>query len=194
MPTPCVLYRNGNAAGPRINHVRCGHDIVCYMNKSVQWVQAGTGGISVYAARDPRKYWWSLPAGSEIPYGLVLVPDPAIPGHYFWEPATDMSMARYQQLLLKIGPWARVSLVEDYIDVQNIAAYGGRGSHMELSPKTKRFLSIAVANQIRLYETQLEDSKLAEDGHSDLVNDMMAYKLILEALNEPEKASPEVEQ
>jgi hypothetical protein len=65
--TPRDLYRVGNAATARFDVIRP-DDIDIYTVSGVDWVQAGTGGISTFASLTPRLKgkWWKLPAGSNF--------------------------------------------------------------------------------------------------------------------------------
>jgi hypothetical protein len=182
MATPCILYRNGNSTSPRMDHVRCGHNINCFQQNNSQWVKAGTGGISTFSNHDTKKHWWELPIGSVIPNGLRVTQDPVDHSHYFWEPENDMTLNGYQQLLLQVGPWNKVT-VDNTFKSKEVNEPKGIIEMQNMSPKSKRFIQMALSNQIKNYEEQLNNPTLDEDIHSDLVNDLMLFKGLFDAFS-----------
>jgi hypothetical protein len=106
--TTADLYRRGNAAGPRMTHVRVGKDVVTYTRAGVDWVAAGSGGVSTFATQGPGKNWWLLPAGFDCPEGLIVVNDHG--NHYSWEPKVDLPLSAFVALLASVEPaFRRVS-------------------------------------------------------------------------------------
>lgn len=106
------LFRRGNAASPRLDHVRAGADRLaqgrpvdvgtCLVNGEV-WVTGGEGGISTFdrpLSSEPN--WWLIPAGTELPPELLVRRDHATPDgrtHYALAPAHDMPLAVYRRAL-----------------------------------------------------------------------------------------------
>jgi hypothetical protein len=105
MPTTSVaLYRRGNTTAPLLDNVRPG-DVGTYMEAGVEHVIAKSGGISCNETGvdggDRRE--WSLAQGVDYPDELYLRQDDHIVGHWFIEPAVNMSMPRYKDLLATLG-------------------------------------------------------------------------------------------
>jgi|GEM_PF-6638802 len=173
MPTTVNLYRNGNATSPRMDNVRS-TDVTIQDRSGVPWVVGGSGGISTYDTRDDRRYWWQLPSGSAVPAGLNLVLDPDLPGHWLWEPGSDMTLANYKQLLLQVAPWERVTLMSDETGLLDNAPLSP--AFAALSPKVARFLLGAVDAQLAQHLGALDTA--GEDDASELTNDVMLYRLI----------------
>src|SRR5262245_53608621 len=100
--TPVDLFRAGNAGGPRLDHVRPNRDIAAYRQGGVDWVRAGTGGVSTFASRKPwGGIWWRLPAGTTHSDLLLVYNDHG--DHWVWAPAQDMGMDRYTALLARLN-------------------------------------------------------------------------------------------
>lgn len=197
MVTTVKLWRNGNATSPRLDNVRDG-DIVTWDYQGRTYVQAGTGGVSTYADGTPgyptpgQKNWWSLAAGSEISTFLNVVLDPAIAGHYLWEPAYNMPLARYVNALKEAGtapPWVKRVLAEEEVPAAEVAGVAGAGNTsgpaeavrsdgMNASPKTLRFIVAALDHEIGHLADAIEDESRSEDEQSDLTNDLALYRLI----------------
>jgi hypothetical protein len=106
--TPIDLFRSGNSRSPRLDNVRIGGadpDVDTFADAvNTTWVVANGKGISSSDTVDPT--WtgkpWRLPAGTIFPDGLRLFEDD--PGHWVWEPATDMPLANYEGLLATVNP------------------------------------------------------------------------------------------
>ena len=96
------LYRRGNAAGPRMTHVRIGKDVTVFRRDGVDWVQARSGGVSTFATPGIGNLWWELPAGFEYPDDLIVVNDHG--GHFSWEPQIDLPLTDFVALLKSIEP------------------------------------------------------------------------------------------
>jgi hypothetical protein len=100
--TPVDLYRRGNATSPRIDHIRS-IDVGRFTLSGVEWVVGRSGGISTFASSPSpgRGKIWRLPAG--VPYSdeLVLINDHG--NHWSWEPAQNMELTRYRELLAALG-------------------------------------------------------------------------------------------
>ncbi len=95
--TTCDLYRMGNATSARLDHVRpidVEHTVVA----GVDWVRAGTGGVSTFSVPAPGKgRWWKLAAGYD--YGTLLLVWNDVGNHWSWEPSIDMPLSDYRSLL-----------------------------------------------------------------------------------------------
>ena len=100
--TTTDLYRRGNAAGPRLAQVRIGKDVVGYQKSGVDWVVAGSGGVSTFSVQGPGKNWWVLPAGYDYPVEISVVNDHG--NHYSWEPNVDLTLADYLAILAAVEP------------------------------------------------------------------------------------------
>jgi hypothetical protein len=99
--TPVEFYRRGNAAGPRMDHVRP-MDVSSFTRNGVEWVVARSGGISTFASLPPgHGRIWRLPAGVLYSAELALNNDHG--AHWSWEPAQDMELSRYRALLSAVG-------------------------------------------------------------------------------------------
>lgn len=97
------LFRAGNAGCARLDRVRSS-DLVIYKINGVDWVRAGTGGVSTWDAvdRSLNGPWWRLPAGSTYnDTALVLVNDHA--NHWSWQPRFDMARATYEAALAAVN-------------------------------------------------------------------------------------------
>ncbi len=97
------LYRLGNASGPRLDNVRPG-DVATYERNGVVFVQATGKGISLLTeeAATRRPGWlWRIPKSTPLSQGLALHHNTA--GHYYLCPTSDMTMAKYQALLLELA-------------------------------------------------------------------------------------------
>jgi len=95
--TTTDLFRRGNASGPRMTHVRVGVDVTVYVANGVNWVLAGSGGISTFSEQGPGTNWWLLPAGFDYADELVVVNDHG--NHFSWEPKADMTLADFVRRL-----------------------------------------------------------------------------------------------
>jgi hypothetical protein len=98
--TTTDLYRRGNAAGPRLAHVRIGKDIDVFSQNGVDWVAAHSGGISTFATPGAGINWWLLLAGFDYPDELAVVNDHG--DHFNWEPSADMPLADFLSLLASV--------------------------------------------------------------------------------------------
>ena len=95
--TPLDLFRTGNAHGPRMDRVRP-VDIQIAAVTGVDWVFAGTGGISTFATRGRLSgQWWKLGAGFD--YGSLLLVWNDHGGHWLWEPIRDMLLDDFRSAL-----------------------------------------------------------------------------------------------
>ena len=87
-------------------------DLTIYWNNGSDWVKASTGGISTLEAPDAalNGVWWKLPAGTDYPdQALLIINDLPSIGHWSWEPAFDMPLTRFQELLQPFnGKFTRV--------------------------------------------------------------------------------------
>ncbi len=103
------LYRSGNASSPGLDKLRTAQnspnpDIDTYINVLLGdvWVKSGTGGASTVEQPDP--FWrgktWFLRRGSSFSDRLKVVNDAV--GHWSWEPAVDMKLTEFRQLLADV--------------------------------------------------------------------------------------------
>jgi hypothetical protein len=99
--TPVELYRRGNNASPRTDHVRP-IDVAIFLRNGTAWVRRRSGGISTFSSIPPgRGRIWRLPAGTPYSDELNLENDHG--DHWSWEPAQDMELARFRALLETVG-------------------------------------------------------------------------------------------
>lgn len=97
--TPVDLFRSGNSRNARLDNVRINAaipDVDTFTDAvGAIWVKANGKGVSTSDAPDPA--WngkpWQLPAGSPISDHLRVWEDS--PGHWVWEPMTDMPLVHY---------------------------------------------------------------------------------------------------
>ncbi len=98
------LYRLGNAASSRLDHVRP-KDVNTYERNGIEMVIADGIGISLYTELGVptlKGGWlWKLPRGLQLPNGLALHNNHG--AHYMICPARDMSMDGYKALLNEIA-------------------------------------------------------------------------------------------
>jgi hypothetical protein len=102
LTTALDLYRIGDAAGPRLDAVRPGLDVSVKPVNGVDWVDGTPNGgasmrSSIYPLRRASSRWWLLPAGS--PYSSQLVVRNDHGNHWLVEPATDLPLDAYENLL-----------------------------------------------------------------------------------------------
>jgi hypothetical protein len=104
--TPEDLFRVGNAAGPKLDHVR-ERDITVIYHKGKNIVLPDTGGISVFNKIHLRMrgIWWKCPAGTPYPKELMLVCDSERKGlrHYSIQPTFPMELREFQAILRKFA-------------------------------------------------------------------------------------------
>jgi hypothetical protein len=106
------LFRQGNASGPRLDHVRFGADRVAqrkvvdvrpYLVNGELWVPGQTGGISTFDRPTADElHWWCIPAGTELPAELVARRDHTLRDgrtHYSLAPGYDMPLSAYRAAL-----------------------------------------------------------------------------------------------
>ena len=89
--TALDLYRVGNASSARLNQPRHNVDVTVFSRAGVEWVSAGSSGVSTFDSKDPTVtgIWWRLPAGSDYDDSLLYVWND-MANHWSWEPAKDM--------------------------------------------------------------------------------------------------------
>jgi hypothetical protein len=97
--TALDLYRMGNAAGARLDHVRPGRDVHVFERDGAEWVEGRSGGVSTFSRMGVQPaIWWRLPVGSSFDeVRLVLWNDHG--QHWSWEPARDMPLSEYREAL-----------------------------------------------------------------------------------------------
>jgi hypothetical protein len=190
MPTDRDLYRNGNKTSPRMDNVR-DKDVTIYQKDGKDWVQALSGGISVYAYNQvpSGNNWWKLPAGSNVPEGLNLTADLSVPGHWLFEPDEDMPLDEYKKSLTSTNKdWKPTwKLLSTRREVLNLAQFLVNHSGtialpseeiMKLSPKSRRLIAAALTRQIEYHQSVLAQENISEDEASDHMNDLALYELI----------------
>ncbi len=98
---PKDLYRNGNSNSPRLDNVRVGKDVELDENGMIDpnkpLSNGKAPGISTTDEPQVGKYWWRLPANSDMPEGLRWLNDE--PGHWALQPSRIMSLEEYLELL-----------------------------------------------------------------------------------------------
>ena len=100
--TPVDLYRAGNAAGPRMDHVRPNHDIVVVQRNGGDWVDPLCGGASTHERKPwPHGTWWKIPKGTPFTDLLTVRNDHGT--HWSWEPAQSMEFSEYVRLLVTLN-------------------------------------------------------------------------------------------
>ena len=100
------FYRNGNATGPRLDHVRPFHDVAIITTNGIQTIVANGNGISLSTKFDPkRKNTWKVPFKTSLPHGIKLVKDlrPGHDGHYMLAPAQNMPFVKFVGLLQELA-------------------------------------------------------------------------------------------
>jgi len=121
--TPCDLFRMGNSTRSKLDSIRTRPprakdekiDIESFPGPDgSQWVDAETGGISLFDQRIIRmgRQWYRLPADTQIPTGLAITRngDPVAPGdavHYTIRPVKNMPLSQYLALLRMLIPFAQ---------------------------------------------------------------------------------------
>lgn len=95
--TPVDLYRSGNTTSPRMDNVRV-QDITQITVANVVYVKSASGGISTSTtATGVSPTVWKIPKGTSFPDTIKLNNDS--PGHYAWEPASQMKLADFTSLM-----------------------------------------------------------------------------------------------
>ena len=96
------LFRAGNAAGPRMDHVRPNRDIIVVQQNGMDWVAPLSGGISTREKPYwPFRGWWRIPQGR--PFSDLLTVRNDHGDHWIWEPAMGMELAEYVRLLASLN-------------------------------------------------------------------------------------------
>ena len=98
--TTTDLFRRGNAVSPRLTYVRIEKDVEVFIRDGVDWVRAGSGGVSTFSSPGPGNPWWVLPGEFEYPDDLILVNDHG--NHFSWEPRFDMPLADFVENLASV--------------------------------------------------------------------------------------------
>jgi hypothetical protein len=103
--TTTGLYRRGNSTSPRMDHVRTGPngDLTVQNRNADDWVIGKSGGVSCfdYTPTPGTGREWTLVKGSTYSDDLYLRDDQN--GHWSWEPAVDMKLEDFKNLLRRIG-------------------------------------------------------------------------------------------
>ncbi|TMJ87940.1 MAG: hypothetical protein E6G79_03360 [Alphaproteobacteria bacterium] len=103
--TTTGLYRRGNSTSLRMDHVRTGPngDLTVQNRNADDWVIGKSGGVSCfdYTPTPGTGREWTLVKGSTYSDDLYLRDDQN--GHWSWEPAVDMKLEDFKDLLRRIG-------------------------------------------------------------------------------------------
>lgn len=83
-----------------MTHVRVGKDLEGLLRNGVDWVQAGSGGVSTFSSIGPGSPWWVLPAEFEYSEDIIVVNDHG--NHFSWEPRFDMPLAEFVAILASV--------------------------------------------------------------------------------------------
>ena len=100
---PQDLYRFGNSASPRLDHMRS-NDVDLYQENSVLHVRANGKGISLLTEKGAmgKPGWlWRIPQNTPLPDGLVLHHDR--PDHFSLCPDFDMTVEEYLERLRQLA-------------------------------------------------------------------------------------------
>lgn len=110
---PIDLFRMGNTAGPRLDNVRLGKDVLVETRideKGREFcVVLPGGGMSTFDGIDSdiaKAKWWKIPAGTELPDTIKIVKDTRkklknnkFITHYSLRPAFEMTLETYVNAL-----------------------------------------------------------------------------------------------
>ena len=100
------LFRLGNLASPRLDHIRPEKDVDVVVQNGVAVVQLNNKGISLFTkeellARKLSGHLWKLPLSTQLPQGLKLYNDKG--GHYMIVPTQMMSLDLFKGLLMELA-------------------------------------------------------------------------------------------
>ena len=101
--TSVDLFRSGNSTSARLNRVRTtgpDRDVDTRLDAAgAEWVVKNGKGVSTADSIDPAwtGHLWKLSAGHTYSNLLVVWNDD--PGHWVWEPASDMLLSEYVDAL-----------------------------------------------------------------------------------------------
>jgi hypothetical protein len=99
------LFRDGNAGGPRIDHVRVPpHPSPDITPDEHGDVNPRSGGPSSFDHITKKGKWWKFLAAKSPPDGIFVREDSNRAGHWFWEPARKMKLDEYINRLRKSIP------------------------------------------------------------------------------------------
>ena len=98
--TSLDLYRWGNASSPKLDNVRP-TDLATYKHDGQDWVEAKSGGISVFSTDTGEKNTWKLPKGTAYAAKLFIFNDHD--NHWSIQPSVNMTLVEYQALLRELG-------------------------------------------------------------------------------------------
>ena len=103
---PEDLFRLGNAADPRLTHIRRPKDIDTVEINGLLVVIANGKGISLATqeriSKSPVSGWvWKISKGTQMPQGLKLINDRD--GHYSVCPTANMPLDEFKGLLSKLA-------------------------------------------------------------------------------------------
>lgn len=99
------LYRFGNSAGPRFDHIRPNKDARIQDRNGIKYIIADGNGISAFSSiPSGRKNTWKLRKGTQLPTGIKLVMDrrPNNVTHYMLAPARTMKLSEFHSLMDKV--------------------------------------------------------------------------------------------
>lgn len=103
--TNIELFRVGNSASARLDHVRPTIDISTFSQNGAEWVKAGSGGASTLEAMDLgllKGKWWRLAAGTDYDDTRLKVWNDQT-GHWTWDPTQDMPLSDYKDALAAVN-------------------------------------------------------------------------------------------
>lgn len=118
---PTELYRHGTTTSPQLHKPRTMpprqadqvHDLRVYQKNNVDWVDADSGGISLFNKPNPRfgNRWWKLPKGTKIPPMFRVSRDKGINKatgqiHFTIRPMFDMPLSVFIQNLKEFSKFA----------------------------------------------------------------------------------------
>ncbi|WKE64630.1 hypothetical protein PVT67_13255 [Gallaecimonas kandeliae] len=109
---PADLFRSGTKSKAKFDYIRTmpprtddqTWDIRIYDKNGVQFVDARSGGLSLFNYRNPRfgNFWWKLPKGTKVPSGLhISLDDGGRDGkhHFTVRPLMDMALTTFIEKL-----------------------------------------------------------------------------------------------
>ena len=96
---PLDLFRWGNSSSPKLDNVRP-TDLGTFKRNGEDWVEARSGGVSLFSTDAGRPNTWKLPKNTAVPVKLDIYDDGAnSANHWLIRPAVDMKMTEYVELL-----------------------------------------------------------------------------------------------
>jgi len=197
MPTTTDLYRLGNASSPKMDNVR-DNDIKSYTVDGVQWVRAGTGGISTFSDRPSGRNCWLLVSGSPIPVDLTVINDHG--DHWSWAPRFDMTLDDYKNELNEAAknfrPLENVKLspkAARYAQTAWKEKFGAQAGSIDFTAdlfddEASRTLEAFkfLAEKLR---RDMSSPGLSDDDYADMGNDLAFIRAIIDEISDQLAAS-----